>query len=88
MSVNTRSNILAEIREELDYQATLWGTDFDDKNTPNDWVTFICRYAVQTAREHAAIPSERRSQLIKVAALAVAAIEAQERVGVVPRHYD
>lgn len=83
----SREQIFAEIDAEREYQEGRWGTDFDDQNTPNDWVSYITRYLGNTCGFDID-PAERRQQLVKVAALAVAAIETQERVGVVPRHYD
>lgn len=98
--------IFNEIMTERDYQVERWGNEFDDKNTPNDWASYIMRYAAATCEfdlgqpkggpmtdkqreQYATMMKERRrEQLIKVATLAVAAIEAQDRVGIVPRHYD
>ena len=33
--------IIAEITNERNYQKRKWGNEFDDKNTVNDWVTYI-----------------------------------------------
>lgn len=79
--------IFAEIKAEREYQNKLWGTEFDDKNTINDWSAYITRYLGQaTGSENEA---EQRTQMMKVASLAVAALEAINRNGkFAPRHYD
>jgi hypothetical protein len=85
----TRQMIFDEINTERDYQDKNWGIDFDDKNSINDWVTFIVRYASNAAKDWND-PKGAQKALIKVAALAVAALEAQERHnGLFPkRHYE
>lgn len=78
----------AEIDAERLRQHSMWGNSFDDHNTANDWATYIARYATDAAFGE---PGCRwREQMVKVAALAVAAIEAFERNGcsLPPRHYD
>lgn len=89
MSADTiRSNALREIDDEREYQQGKWGNAFDDQNTINDWTTYICRYASNAAFE-AKTAGERRTQLIKVAALACAAVETIDRIGdTARRHYD
>lgn len=81
------SKVLNEVCHEREYQNQRFGTAFDDKNTLNDWSAYITRYlgnaTFATTRE------EQRCQLIKVAALAVAAVEAFDRnLAFPPRHYD
>lgn len=78
---------LNAIRVEREYQNKRWGTEFDDNNTINDWVTYITRYAGQAA--FAEVGQSQVTQLVKVAALAVAALEAYARNDGFPsRHYD
>ncbi|MHA2063141.1 MAG: hypothetical protein ACXABY_02050 [Candidatus Thorarchaeota archaeon] len=81
--------ILEDIRKEREYQVEKWGNDFDDKNTANDWVTYITMYASAGARMDAS-PEEFRTAMVKVATLAVAALEAIDRNDgkTAPRHYD
>ncbi len=73
-----------------------WSFEFDDKNTMSDWVSFINIYlgrAIDTAAS-AKPAAERvaafRKNMVKVAALAVAAVEAVDRNGekFAVRHYD
>lgn len=87
-----RRLIFKLIDAERIYQEDKWGDEFDEKNTINDWVTYICRYA-----SNAAFPTEPgkpidneqvKAAFVKVAALAVAALEMQEKHGLALRHYD
>ena len=76
-------NILQEVAEERERQIDLaleGDTDaFDLDNTQNDWIAFITAYAGRAAekcyRNHRE-GLDFRVMMIKVAALAVAAIEA------------
>ncbi len=81
--------VLFEVQKERDYQDDKWGTEFDDKNTLNDWVCFIADYS-SNAAVWGLSPAEARTQLIKAAALAVAAVEAYDRNDGqwARRHYD
>jgi hypothetical protein len=76
-----QKEILKEVRDERDYQDTRWGHDADDTRTPYQWAAFIVQYASRDLTgDPANIDHENfRSSMVKVAALAVAAIEAHER---------
>jgi len=88
MSVTFRENIFEQINQERDYQDGKWGVGFDDKNTMNDWFTYIAIYGGR-ACEMARTKEEQRKFLLKTATLAVAALEAFDRNdGMAPRHYD
>lgn len=79
--------ILDEIMQERAYQEAKWGTAFDNNNTLNDWSAYISRYLGQAtfAQTH----EESRRQFVKVATLALAAIESYDRNSGFPkRHYD
>lgn len=83
----TRQEIFQKIQAERDYQDQKWGTEFDDQNTINDWVAYINQYASKATAEDTS--GNMVVYLIKVAALALAAIEAHERnKGFALRHYD
>jgi len=83
-----RQFILDDISRERDYQDEKWGAEFDDKNTINDWVSYIAAYAAGAA-DMGIRPRQQRVDLLKTAALAVAAIEAFDRNGgFAPRHYE
>jgi len=81
--------IFKEIKREREYQNYKWGNEFDDKNTSNDWIAYIAAYLGQvwTCPFNA---EEYRKNLIKVAALAVAAVETYDRLNgeIAKTHYD
>ena len=78
--------IFEEIRKEREYQAGKWSPEFDRKNTLNDWVTYICRYASEAAfQDHL---EDSRVKLLKAAALCVASLQYYDASGFAPRHYD
>lgn len=86
--MNIRDNIYFEIETERAYQNDRWGEEFDDKNTVNDWVTYICHYCTESAMHDPPLEVVRE-KLLKTATLAVAALEAFDRNGgLAPRHYD
>lgn len=87
-AVKIAANIAEQIRAERLYQDSRWGTEFDGKNTINDWGTFIGIYLAK-ATDMSASSDTQRKQLLKVATLAVAALEAFDRNGgFAARHYD
>jgi hypothetical protein len=88
--MSTLDTFLENVRFERSYQDSKWGTAFDDKNTTNDWVTYINAYATKAANVGKDLDVEVfRTSMIKVAALAAAAYEAVVRNdGPAPRHYD
>lgn len=86
-----RRDIFDQIEDERDYQDTKWGTEFDDLNTASDWASYIIRYAAKAGDDfHASNdPDDFENAMVKIAALAVAAIETSQRnSGPAPRHYD
>jgi hypothetical protein len=89
MDESVRERIFAQISAEREYQNGRWGNEFDKKNTPNDWVTYIVCYLGKAVTLPWNGP-QFRSALVKVAALAVAAIEWYDATdGNMPkRHYD
>ena len=83
----SREHILTEIDVERSRQDELWGHEFDDKNTINDFGSYITRYVSEAT--FADSPERQREQLIKVAALSIATLEAFDRNnGFARRHYD
>ena len=79
-----RDIVFVAIESERRYQDKKWGTDFDTLNTPNDWVAYISKYLGQAVT----MPfndNTFRLQMVKVAALATAALE---QPSYAPRHYD
>lgn len=76
------SKVLEEIAAEREYQKEKWGVKADvELNTPNDFVAYIGHHASKWFNGgftpyNSNVVDEYRKQMIKVAALAVAAIEA------------
>ncbi len=67
--------VLEEVFAERERQVQQWGgVANDDRNKPHDWVAFITKQLGLLVTGKAV-----RERLIKVAALAVAAIEAYDR---------
>lgn len=84
----SRALIFAEIESERAYQDGKWGTQFDNRNTINDWGTYIGIY-VAKATAMGVPKEEQRKQLLKVASLSIAALETFDRNnGFAARHYD
>lgn len=80
--------IFADIYQERLRQESAWGSAFDDKNTINDWVTYICQYTTVAAGLRLT-PQDSRIALLKAASIIVAALEASYRnEGFPPRHYE
>lgn len=76
----SRQHIFEQIDKERAYQNERFGVAFDDRNTVNDWATWINNYLTR-ATDMSAPPSQQYAALVKVASLAVAALEAFERNG-------
>jgi hypothetical protein len=91
--MSNRNDILNSIDVERERQDVMWGTKFDDKNTPNDWVAYIVRYASDAAYDGNGgwyNVDRYKLQLLKCATLCVAALESCERLdgNLAKRHYD
>jgi hypothetical protein len=83
-----RQKIYNEIEEERSYQDSLWGDEFDKKNTLNDWVSYMNTYSGQ-ASKIGTPKEEQRRQLLKAVTIGVAALERFDTDGgFAPRHYD
>ncbi len=75
----SRTMIYEQIDAEREYQDRKFGPVFDTGNRPNDWVAFIAAYAGRAfASDRETYTPSYRSLMVKVAALAVAAIEAYD----------
>lgn len=78
-------DIYEAIRQEREYQVGKWGNDADDTlNTPNDFVSYITKYATTWfpggfEPYTTGTVDEFRTSMLKVAALAVAAVESIDR---------
>lgn len=88
-----RQEIFQEVEIERRRQDGLWGPDFDDQNTINDWATYINNYLAEATKMDRAtkiLDVQRiEDNLLKVVALGVAALETIRRNGrPAARHYD
>lgn len=77
----TREYILREVETERQCQDHLWGGPaHDDRHAPADWLSILVRHLGLAAGDCAEIdPGRYRKQLVRVAAVAVAAAEAFDR---------
>lgn len=79
------SNVYEEIQKEREYQIDKWGNAADDSvNTPNDFVSYIAHHSTRWFVGGFLPYNENdvnkfRTQMIKTAALAVAAVESLDR---------
>lgn len=68
------ASILDEVAAECARQVTQWGgPEHDDEHGPYAWIAFITKHAGK------AMDGDFRGQMIRVAALAVAAVETCDR---------
>lgn len=72
------------IEEERAYQESKWGSEFDGKNIPNDWVAYMTKYLGQAVTMPFNVDTFR-TQILKVATIATAVLEQADYAG---RHYD
>lgn len=85
MTDTRRDSILREIAAERTHQVARWGNELDDtKNTPWMWAAYIAHYATRwMAGSFLPLPrpqvTDFRTCMIKVACLALAAVESLDR---------
>lgn len=81
--------LMVEILKERDAARARWGEEFDDKNTVNDWIAYVSSYAAR-AFIWPFSPTVFRDSFIKVAVIAIAAVQALDRNGgkIAKRHYE
>jgi hypothetical protein len=85
-----RERIFTAIARERDYQDKKWGTEFDDKNTVNDWAAYIDEQLMKASQPGKPFNGVTfRTHMLKAAAVCVAALETFDRnKKIAPRHYD
>lgn len=75
------ANIIAELVAERQAQDEQWGgPSHDDQHSLNEWIAIACRHlglAASDGGEEA--PARFRRQMIRIAALAVAAVKSVDR---------
>jgi hypothetical protein len=76
-----RQKIFSEVDAERQHQESKWGNAFDDRNTPYNWSAYIGQYSTRHLIGDPTKVSEAefRADMVKVAALAVAAVESIDR---------
>lgn len=78
-------SVYEEIKSERDYQDKKWGHTADDTlNTPWMWAAYIARYATNWMKGTflpigTSATEDFRESMVKVAAIAVAAVESLDR---------
>jgi hypothetical protein len=72
-----RSLIIENIIRERVRQVEMPGSEWDAKNTPNDWVAIASHYLVETVKKRGATPNSEEFQdnVTKAAAILLAALE-------------
>lgn len=77
----SRNSIIQEINEERNRQETIGHTEkVDDRHTSNDWIALITRHAGLAISDAAIVDKAKwRTQMIRVAAIALASLESFER---------
>ena len=91
MSLDVLNNevIFADIMDERLRAGLQWTEEFDAKNTPNDWVSYVTRY-IGKAVDGSWNCEVFRENMVKAAGLCCAAIDWCDKVGgeMPKRHYD
>lgn len=78
--------VVAEIMAERRRQDEMWGDEFDQKNTANDWHAYVSHYMSLAMRSNA---QDYCINMVKAAGIAQAAILMIDRYGqCAPRHYE
>ena len=87
-AMDNLDRIFEYVKAELLYANDKWGTDFDDKNTLNDWINYIVIY-LGHAGSMGTPKAEQRVAMIKALGLCMSAIDSFDRNdGWAPRHYE
>jgi hypothetical protein len=79
------TEVLSDVHSEVERARAQWGTAFDERNTLNDWITYINIYLGRAATMGAS-PEEVERNLRKAVGLAVSALCWSGTFA--PRHYD
>jgi hypothetical protein len=77
--MTNQEKIIEEILAEREYQDHKWGGDIhDDRHTGHDWIAYMVKHLGRSIT-HRMADDTFRTQMIRVAALAVAAAEWYDR---------
>ncbi len=78
--VQARARILTDVTHERHAQDDKWGgPEHDDTHTAKDWVSYIVEHANRVLEYTGQPAAHERKQFVRVAALAIAAVEACDR---------
>ena len=72
------ASILADISIERAAQRKLYTEQYDDRHRPSDWVALLVRHLGYAAEKRIPAPTFRQ-QMVRIAAIAIAAIEYTDR---------
>lgn len=76
-----------DVVDEVSRAREMWGTDFDLKNTLNDWSSYVANYFA-AASKMGASREDVIANIRKAAGLALSALYHAENDLLAPRHYD
>jgi hypothetical protein len=82
-----RKEIFAQVDAEIEYAIAKWGTEFDDKNTLNDWVAYAVIYLARVAHIEAK-KDDQEAALLKTIGLLVNALTRVKTNTLAARHYE
>lgn len=84
------ARVFQDIARERAYQDRKWGgPEHDATETPPQWMAYRQPYQGRALARYYSDPAEYRRQIVKLAALAVAEIEALDRAGLdIPHGHD
>jgi hypothetical protein len=78
-----QTKVIAQVIQERRMQDRQWGgTEHDDKHFTSDWLRYIDHQIEKGCEEDADGSNNWRARYVKIAALAVAAVEAIDRKAV------
>lgn len=82
--MDARANYLDRIKSERERQFNLPGSEWDTRNSPNDFIAIATHYLNEEVRRGGSIPSLENFEdgLIKAAAVILAALENAEAMRV------
>lgn len=80
--MSTRAELLARIEAERVRQVDLPGSEYDVRNTPNDWAAIAMHYLSEEVRRAGSVPirEDYEEALVKAGAVILAALEHAEHM--------
>jgi hypothetical protein len=87
MDSHAMYQVLLDLGLEVQRAKEMWGEEFDQKNTLNDWITYNNIYASKAAEMDRTV-EEQEKYLRKAAGLLINALVMLKSTGFAPRHYE